>query len=807
MEGIFAEILNMSMISCIVIVAVMIIRQIFRRAPKAFFCILWAFVGFRLICPFTLQSVLCLIPDSQPITEKVFLQENIPVKSESPTEKYEMSVPQIPPEKIHDNTEVQNDGKQPVYSVPTEENKTEVSLTETLQTPQVNNEFLHFIPYIWAAGAALMFFGALIRYFLLIRRLQGIDADESGIYYSDRVDTPFILGVISPKIYLPYGTGETDKEYILAHEQAHIHRLDYLWKPIGFAILCLHWFNPFVWVAFHLFCKDIELACDERVVRDYSPEKRKAYSHTLVNFSVQQKALNYLPLGFGESGVKERVVNVLSYKKSTFWVIVACVVVAMGISVFLMTNPISSKNDLTEKENSVTAMTNTKKESFYTNIYSEKYTQITQLMNQIINDNLDKETIDEKKQIIYDIVNQYEYPQQIENMKKFVDYVFGVIESLDKKGRLNEQRNNYAKKINEQYSNLSEEQVNEIITLRFLQPYPIKSYPYLELKIAGIIDDSYQKLTVDVIKEIIREAKNNAMGISYIKSQCENIQNYPDMKFDALSLNTDYSDYVIYISNNNNNIIKIEGNEVLFRQIDDNDRVVHEETLYSPSEQTVYDAFNEELAEKRKISSENTESAVEKAAQFLSKYPELKNNYPNVYDILEKCMKSYPDLSDEQYKELLEVRRSDGWLYFPYKEAVIVGERDSSSPRMTLEDAKKVIEENRDSGFAIIVYKLSEIQPPDQTGGSGGFTTHFFLDDDGNERIVAIYVHLEQQNEIHYYHNGIDELLYPVSNEVTNFLEKYPELKNQYDKAESILDKCMKLYPNLSDEQYKGNTE
>ena len=218
MERIFAEILNMSMISCIVIVAVMIIRQIFRKAPKAFFCILWAFVGFRLICPFTPQSVLCLIPESQPIIEKVFLQENVPVKSEFPTEKYEIAVPPKPSEKIHDNTEVQNDRKTPIYSIPTEENKSEVSLTETLQTPQENNGFLHFIPYIWAAGAALMFVGALIRYFLLIRRLQGIDADENGIYYSDKVDTPFILGVIFPKIYLPDGTKEFDKEYILAHE-------------------------------------------------------------------------------------------------------------------------------------------------------------------------------------------------------------------------------------------------------------------------------------------------------------------------------------------------------------------------------------------------------------------------------------------------------------------------------------------------------------------------------------------------------------------------------------------------------------
>lgn len=561
MERIFAEILTTSMISCIVIVAVMIIRQIFRKAPKAFFCILWAFVGFRLICPFTPQSVLCLIPDSQPMIKEVFLQETVPVKSEFPTEKYEIAVLPKSSEKIHDNTEVPNYGKPPVDSVPTEENKPEVSLTETLQTPQGNNIFLHFIPYIWAAGAALMFVGALIRYFLLIRRLQGIDADENGIYYSDKVDTPFILGVIFPKIYLPDGIKESEKEYILAHEQAHIHRLDYLWKPTGFMILCLHWFNPLVWAAFRLFCKDIELACDERVVRDYSQEKRKAYSHTLVNFSVQQKILNYLPLGFGNSEVKERVVNVLSYKKPAFWVIMICIIVTMGISVFLMTSPVSSKEN-TEQKNSV---------------------------------------------------------------------------------------------------------------------------------------------PTDFSDEIATENENSITDKSLTEKDKLSIQQEADALFE----------------------------------------------------------------EKKAMLTENSKPVSEKVINFLKKYPELKY-HDKAEDILYECMELYPDLNDEQYKELFQVRMNADWIQSPYKEAVIVGKINGSSTRMTLDDVKKVIEENSDSGFDSIVAKLAKIQPADSVGGSGTTTVQFFLDDDGNECIIAAYFGFGKNRQILYYHSDEYEPLYVEKLKIPN---------------------------------------
>ena len=734
MEGIFAEILNMSMISCIVIVAVMIIRQIFRRAPKAFFCILWAFVGFRLICPFTLQSVLCLIPDSQPITEEVFLHENVPVKSEFPTEKYETSLPQIP----DDNTEIQNDGKQPVYSVPTEEKKPEVSLTETLPTPQGNNEFLHFIPYIWAIWAILMFAGALIRYLMLIRRLHGSVADENGIYYSDKIDTPFILGVISPKIYLPYETGETDKEYILAHERAHIHRLDYLWKPIGFIILCLHWFNPLVWVAFRLFCKDIELSCDERAVRDYSQEKRKAYSHTLVNFSVQQKSLNYLPLGFGNSEVKERVVNVLSYKKPAFWVIMVCIIVIAGISVFLMTNPISSKDNTAQRNSVPTDFSDeiaTENENI--SVPNEETTKTESSITDKAEDYSDKTLTEKDKLSIQqeaDALIEEKKTMLTESSEPVSEEVINFLEKYPELKNQYDKAESILDKCMKLYPNLSDEQYKELLEVRKSDGW--LTFPYQEAVIVGKIDASSPRITLDDVKRVISE--NSDSGFAIIVQKLSEIQ--PPDSIGGSGTHTAQF------------FLDDEGNERIIAVYVGLGRSL--QILYYHSDE--YEQLYMEIRETDK-----------KVADFLEKYPELKY-HDKAEDILYECMELYPNLSDEQYKELFQVRMNAGWIQFPYKEAVIAGKINSSFPRMTLDDVKKVIEENYDSGFDNIVAKLARIQPADQVGGSGRTTAQFFLDDEGNERIVAVYDDGEHDRQILYYHSGEYEPLYAEKLKIPN---------------------------------------
>ena len=327
MEGLFISILNMSVTFLMIIAVVIIIRLLFRRAPKAFFCALWAFVGFRLICPFTLPSVFSIMPDSQPVIEEIFTQESVSVNPEPlmpendpphvqiPDSK-EPSLPQItdntPSEIPQENPENRKQQQKETADSYTAENKEpETVPAETVQTPLVNilTNLLHTAPYIWASVTAIMFLSALIQFLLMSARFRAIKPDENGICYCDGIDSPFIFGIFSPKIFLPAGTKDSDKEFILDHERAHLQRLDHLWKPIGFAVLCLHWFNPLVWVAFHLFCKDIELACDELVIQNYSFERRKEYSHTLVNYIEQKKKAHYIMLHFGESGVKERVIK------------------------------------------------------------------------------------------------------------------------------------------------------------------------------------------------------------------------------------------------------------------------------------------------------------------------------------------------------------------------------------------------------------------------------------------------------------------------------------------------------------------
>ena len=365
MEKLFIGILNMSIASCILILFVILIRLIFRRAPKAFLCILWAFVGLRLICPFTLQSAVCLIPDSQSFIEDFFWQENNTLsQTEISDDKPELS--QDRTHKTNEEYENKDSGMNKDHTAKQDESSRGYAHQVQESTPEnekrsdnmnhnsnetsfdTRNILLSVFSYIWVLAAMIIFVSALIRYFMLIYRLRGAAADKRGFYYSDRIETPFILGILRPRIYLPEETEDSDLEYIIEHERAHLRRLDHIWKPIGFFILCLHWFNPLAWVAYFLFCKDTELACDEKVVYNYSFEKRKEYSRALINCSERKNPMDHVTLAFGESGVKERVINVLSYKKPAFWVIIICVLAAAGICVFLMTAPVSKKETVSE---------------------------------------------------------------------------------------------------------------------------------------------------------------------------------------------------------------------------------------------------------------------------------------------------------------------------------------------------------------------------------------------------------------------------------------------------------------------------
>ena len=234
----------------------------------------------------------------------------------------------------------------------------------------------------------------------------------------------------------------------------------------------------------------------------------------------------------------------------------------------------------TNNTNAYWNMTPQTKKTSMLNIYSENYLEINNLLSTIINGNLNDEQVSEQKAKIYEIVNRHENEEQRENLKGLVDYIFSYLETTGKKDDLSKTRNYYANMVRGEYGDLSDEQLNQIITLRLTRFYPKKSYPYSEAKIAGIIDDSYEKLTIDTVRTIIDDSKGKTDRLYYIKSECQKIQRYADVVFDSSSFNVNYDDYVIYYSNNNHDIIKIKGNTVYFYQIDDNENIINEEVLY-----------------------------------------------------------------------------------------------------------------------------------------------------------------------------------------------------------------------------------
>lgn len=313
MSQLFIKLLNMSITAGWLVLAVILLRLLLRKAPKWIRLLLWAMVALRLICPFSLESVTSLIPSA----------ETVQVVKDTGWDQFPLIT-------VHSGFEQVDAVINPalVPSYPTN--------WSTQSTPA---ETIDLVSYIWLAGVGAMLLYALISYLLLRRRVRASLRKDAGIYSCDDIASPFILGIVKPRIYLPSGLGEQTAVYVLAHEQAHIRRLDQLWKPLGFLLLSVYWFNPLIWVGYILFCRDIELACDERVIRSLDDQRRADYSQALLDCSISGKAVAPCPLAFGETDVKERIKKVLHYKKPALWIIIAAVVICIVAAVLLLTDP------------------------------------------------------------------------------------------------------------------------------------------------------------------------------------------------------------------------------------------------------------------------------------------------------------------------------------------------------------------------------------------------------------------------------------------------------------------------------------
>lgn len=311
MENLFLAVLNMSIAASWLILAVLLLRLPMKKAPRWAVCLLWAVVGLRLVCPFQPESVLSLIPSAETVSADIVYAE----------------VPEI-----HSGVPFLNQAVNPVL---------EASLSpEPGESANPMQIVVAAASAVWLAGLASLLVYALVSWLRLRRRVRAAVPAGDGLWVCDDVPSPFILGLFRPCIYLPSGMNERQAALAAAHERAHLARHDQLWKPLGFLLLAVYWFNPLCWAAYILLCRDIESACDERVIRPMPLSERKAYSEALLACSLPRRAVAACPLAFGETGVKTRIRNVLHYRRPAFWVILAAVVLCLAVSVCFLTNPV-----------------------------------------------------------------------------------------------------------------------------------------------------------------------------------------------------------------------------------------------------------------------------------------------------------------------------------------------------------------------------------------------------------------------------------------------------------------------------------
>ena len=314
MSEIFLNIVNMSITASWVVIAVLLLRILLKKAPKWITVLLWGIVAVRLICPFTFESVMSLLPVRETITPSSMTAKIPGINTESP---------------ILNNTVV------PAIS--------SMISTEPSKITDPSELLVPILTRIWCVGIFLMLIYTAVSFLRVKKKIGAAVLLRDNIYGSETVVSPFVMGIVDPKIYLPFHIGEKDRECVIAHEQAHIRRRDHWWKPLGFLLLAFHWFNPLLWLGYILLCRDIELACDEKVIKGLDREHIANYSQALLNCSVNRRMIAACPLAFGEVGVKSRVKSVLSYKKPAFWIILVAILASIAAAVCFLTDPASAK--------------------------------------------------------------------------------------------------------------------------------------------------------------------------------------------------------------------------------------------------------------------------------------------------------------------------------------------------------------------------------------------------------------------------------------------------------------------------------
>ena len=317
MDDVFLKLVNLSISASWLILAVLVLRVVLKKAPKWVMPLLWGVVALRLVCPFSIESALSLIPSAETIPSEIVTETREPVLYEQATLD--------------------------IVTNPTLPSAAEVPVGVSRQQAQVD---FNIYSVLWLAGMAALLVHALVSAGKLKKKLATAILLRDNVYESEFVDSPFVFGVVKPNIYLPMHMDEGTAAHVIAHERAHLARRDHGWKVLGYLVLALHWFNPLVWVAYILFCRDIELACDEKVVKGLDGAARADYSQALLSCAAPRRAVAACPLAFGEGNIKTRVKSALHYKKPAFWVAAAAVLAVVIMAVCFLTNPKSERGSL-----------------------------------------------------------------------------------------------------------------------------------------------------------------------------------------------------------------------------------------------------------------------------------------------------------------------------------------------------------------------------------------------------------------------------------------------------------------------------
>ena len=310
MSELFLEIVNRSIAASWIVIAILILRFCLKKAPKWVNVLLWGIVAVRLIFPFSIESALSLIPSAETVSPSIMMETAPSVQTGVPALDQVINP-------VIDHSLAPAPG----------------ASANPLQI------WIPVLTVIWLWGVAALFLYSAVSYRRLRRRVCEAVILRDNIYQSENVCSPFVLGIIRPKIYLPYSVDSGALAYVIAHEQTHIRRRDHWWKPLAFLLLTVHWFNPLLWLGYILLCRDIELACDERVIREMGSEQRADYTQALVSCSVSRRSIAACPLAFGEVGVKTRVKSVMNYKKPAFWIILASALICAAAAVCFLTDP------------------------------------------------------------------------------------------------------------------------------------------------------------------------------------------------------------------------------------------------------------------------------------------------------------------------------------------------------------------------------------------------------------------------------------------------------------------------------------